>query len=170
MIFIFALSVLPFFAGAQNFIDELFNKYSGNENVTSIVISKNLFDFAFAMDNDKDGKLEKLKGKISDLKILVSENKNGLSPKFTEEIKGYIGKDSFLTLIEIIDGKKKVNLYVKKNDDKIVNLLLLSKEENQEVMLSLQGQFTMKELAELGRDANVNGSFHHLLYLKNIEK
>ena len=119
MIFIFALSVFPFFADAQNFIDDLFSKYSGNENFTSIAISKNLLDFVFALDKDKDSKLNMVKSKISDLKILISENKNGLNAKFTDEIKDYIGKDRFLTLIEIIDGKKKVNLYVKKNNDQI---------------------------------------------------
>ena len=170
MIFIIALSVLPFLVGAQGFIDDLISKYSGNANVTTIVISKNLLDFAFTLDNDKDGKLEKLKGKISDLKILISEKKTELSIELIDEIKGYMGKDNFLTLIEIIDGKKRVNLYVKKENDKVVHLLLLAKEENQEVMLSLQGQFTMKDLADLGKGTNINGHFHHLSYLKNIEK
>lgn len=170
MIFILVLFVSPLFVGAQGFVDDLFRKYSGDENITSIVIGKNLLDFAFSFDKSDDNKLEKLKSKISDLKILISENKNGLSANFTDEIKGHIDKDNFLTLIELIDGKKKINLYVKKDNDKVVHLLLLAKEENQEVLLSLQGQFSMKELAELGKGTNVNGSFHHLSYLKDIEK
>lgn len=170
MIIVLSLLVFPFFAVAQGYIDDLFRKYSGNENFTSIVISKNLLDFVFALDKHQDSKINKVKGKISDLKILISNNKSGLSPKFINEIKDNIDDDGFLTLIEIIDGNKKVNLYAKKDNDKIVHLLLLAKEVDQEVMLSLQGNFSMKELAELGRGTNIDGSFHHLTYLKDLEK
>ena len=170
MIFIFALSVIPFFVGAQDFIDDMFSKYSGNDNFTSIVISKNLLDFAFAIDKEKENGLEKLKGKISDLKILISEKKSDISTQFADEIRNNISKNSFLTLIEIIDGKKKVNLYVKKDNEIIVHLLLVATEEDQNVLLSLKGQFSKKDLAEIGRGTNVNGSFNHLSYLRNLEK
>lgn len=170
MIFILALLVFPFISGAQDYIDDLFNKYSGNENFTSIVISKNLLDFVFSLDKNKDSKLDMIKGKISDLKILILDNKRGLSIKFISEIKDNIDKDGFVTLIEIVDRTKKVNLYVKKDNEKVVHLLLLAKESDQEVMLSLQGNFSMKELADLGKGTNINGSFHHLTYLKELEK
>ena len=168
MIFLLALSALPFLAGAQDFIDDVFNKYSGKDNFTSIVISKDLLDFAFTIDKSKD--LDKLKGKISDLKILISDNKGENSIGFTSEIRDNLNKNSYLSLIEILDGKTKVNFYVKKDNDKIVHLLLLATEKDSEVLLSLKGQFTMKELVEIGNDSNSHGSFHHLSYLKNLER
>jgi hypothetical protein len=168
IIFLLALSVLPFLAGAQDFIDDLFNRYSGKDNFTSIVISKDLLDFAFNLDKDKD--LDKLKGKISDLKILISEHKNGSLVGFTNEIRDNLNKDSYLSLIEILDGKTKVSFYAQKDNDKIVHLLLLATEEDQDVLLSLKGQFTMKDLAELGNNSNNHGSFHHLSYLKNLDE
>lgn len=168
MIFIIAITVLPLFAGAQDFIDDVFNKYSGNEDFTSIVISKNLLDFAFTLDKEKE--LNSLKGKISDLKILISEKKNDLGVKFTDEVRSNLGKNDFLSVIEILDGKNKVNFYVKKDNDKIVQLILLATDKDQEVLLTLKGQFSMKELAELGKCSSEHGSFHHLSYLKNLEK
>lgn len=168
--FILGLSVLPFLASAQDFIDDVFNKYSGKDNFTSIVISKNLLDLAFAVDSDKSKDLEKLKGKISDLRILISEHQSDKSINFTNEIRSNLDKNSYLSLMEILSGKTKVNFYVKKDNEKIVHLLLLASEEDQEVLLSLKGQFTIKELVEMGKDSNEHGSFHHLSYLRNLEK
>ena len=121
---LFAISLLtfPLFVNAQDFIDELFNKYSGNENFTSIAISKNLLDFAFTIEKGNDS--NRLKGKISDLRILVSEHKSDGNLKFTDEIKSELNKSDYMSLIEIKDGKTKVNFYVKKNGEKIVHLLL----------------------------------------------
>lgn len=168
LLFAAALFVLPLFAGAQDFVEEMFSKYSGNQNFTSIVISKNLLDFAFTIDKEND--LNRLKGKISDLKILVSEHKTDVNLKFTEEVRSNLNKNEYLSLIEIRDGKTKVNFYVKKNGDQIVHLLLLASEVDQDVLLSLSGEFTMKDLSELGKCAKGGGSFHHLQYLKNVKE
>lgn len=164
------LSASSLIVNAQSIIDNLFSKYSGNDNFTSIIVNKSLLDFIFSMDTDKDSKLETLKGKISDLKILIADNRNSISAEFAEEVKAYIADDSFMSLMEIIDGKKRVNLYVKKNNDKVVHLLLSAREEKQEVLLSLEGQFTMKDLVQIGRDSKGKGSFGHLSYLKNLDK
>lgn len=168
LLFVTMLFVLPLFVGAQDFVDELFDKYSGNQNFTSIVISKNLLDFAFSMDKTND--LNSFKGKISDLKILVSEHKDDTNNKFTDEIRNNINKNEYMSLIEIRDGKTKVNFFVKKNGDKIVHLLLLASEINQDVLLSLSGNFTMKDLSEIGKNVKVDGSFHHLSHLKNVKE
>lgn len=168
LLFAASLFVLPLLAGAQDFVDDVFSKYSGNQNFTSIVISKNLLDFAFTIDKEND--LNRLKGKISDLKILVSEHKTELNLKFTDEIRNSLNKNEYMSLIEIRDGKTKVNFYVKKNGDKIVHLLLLASEVDQDVLLSLSGEFTMKDLSELGKCVKGDGSFHHLSYLKNVKE
>lgn len=169
VLFILLLAILPFFAGAQDFIDNLFSKYAGKENFTSIVISKDLLDFAFSFDKQDSG-IEQLKGKISDLKILISNDpKSDVSDGFTTEIMTNINKNNYLSLMEILDGKEKVNFYIKKENDKIVHLLLIAFEENEKVILSLKGKFTMKDLAEIGKDSH-DGSLHQLSHLKNIDK
>lgn len=166
---ILALFIIPFLAGAQDFIDEVFNKYSGSDNFTSIVIGKDLLDFAFSMD--KDNEIDKLKGKISDLKILVSNDQHESGNiGFTNEIRSALEKNNYLSLMEIKDGKDKVNFYVKKDNDIITHLILLAKEENEEILLSLKGQFSKKDLAELGKCTKHEGSFHHLSYLKSVDK
>ncbi|NOU17957.1 MAG: DUF4252 domain-containing protein [Bacteroidales bacterium] len=169
IIIILSFSMLPILAGAQDFIDDLFRKYSGNDGFTSIVINKDLLDFAFIINNDKD--IDKLKGKISDLRILISdEHQQGNNSTFKDEIKNSITKNNYQCLIEILDGKNKVNFYVKKDNDKIIHLILIASENNEEVLLSLKGQFTMKELIEMGKDSNHQGSFHHLSYLTHLDE
>lgn len=168
-IIILSIFIIPLFAGAQDFIDDVFNKYSGSNDFTSIVIGKDLLDFAFSIDkeNDKDN----LKGKISDLKILVSEKHDGLNNNsFTNEIRNSLDKNSYLSLMEIKDGKDKVNFYVKKNNDIIVHLILLATGDSEEVLISLKGQFTKQDLSDIGRSCKGEGSFHHLSRLSKIEK
>ena len=165
-IIILSFLVLPFLSNAQDFVDDLFKKYSGTEGFTSIVISKDLLDFAFTAGDD----LDKVKGKISDLKILVSNKHHYAgSTNFLNDIKVDFSKNSYLSMMEIIDGKDKVNIYVKKDNDKIVHLLLLASEDDEEIMLSLKGLFSMKDLVEMGKDSNNHGTFHHLSHLKDLE-
>ncbi len=169
IIIILSFAMLPILVGAQDFIDDLFRKYSGNDGFTSIVINKALLDFAFTINNDKD--IDKLKGKISDLRILISdEHQQGNSSTFKDEIKNSITKNDYQNLIEILDGKNKVNFYVKKDNDKIVHLIIIASENNEKVLLSLKGQFTMKELIKMGKDSNHKGSFHPLSYLTHLDE
>jgi len=165
---ILSFIIFPLLLEAQDVIDAVFKKYSGSDNFTSIIISKDLLDFAFSIDNDKD--IDKIKGKISDLKILISEHQKSGNTGFTNEIRDAIDKNSFMNLMEIRDGKSKVNIYAKKNADKIVHLILLANEEDEEVLLSIRGEFSTKDLVELGRNSNHDGSFHHLSYLRDLEK
>ena len=165
---ILMLSTLPFLAGAQNFIDNVFSKYSGKDNFTSIVISKDLLDLVFSVDSNKE--VDKIKGKIADLKILVSDNeKNGGVVGFTNEVRESINKENYLSLMEVLNGKEKVNFYVKKDNDRIVHLLLIATGKDEEVLLSLRGNFSMKDLSELGKGCH-DGTLHHLSNLKNLEK
>lgn len=169
IIIILFFAMLPILVGAQDFIDDLFRKYSGNDGFTTIVINKDLLDFAFTINNDKN--IDKLKGKISDLRILISnEHQQGNNSIFKEEIKNSITKNNFQSLIEILDGNNRVNFYIKKDNDKIIHLILIASENNEEVLLSLKGQFTMKELIEMGKDSNHQGSFHSLSYLTNLDE
>ena len=166
---ILALFIIPFISGAQDVIEDVFKKYSGNDSFTSIVIGKDLLNLAFSLDNEKNA--ESLKGKISDLKILVSNNT--LSKKndsFFTDIKEALDKNSYLNLMEIRDGKSKVRIYAKKDNDTISHLVLIASEDDEEVLLSLRGLFSMKELAELGKCSNGDGSFHYLSHLKDVEK
>jgi hypothetical protein len=151
---ILSFIIFPLLLEAQDVIDAVFKKYSGSDN--------------FSIDNDKD--IDKIKGKISDLKILISEHQKSENIDFTNEIRDAIDKNSFMNLMEIRDGKSKVNIYAKKNVDKIVHLILLANEEDEEVLLSIKGEFSTKDLIELGRNSNHDGSFHHLSYLRDLEK
>jgi len=168
---ILAISILPFWACAQDFIDDVFNKYSGKDGFTSIVISNELLNFAFALENDSIQGSDALKGKISDLKILVSKNHGGDGKiDFISDIKNNFNKNSYVSLMEILDGKSKVNFYVKKENEKIVHLLLLATDDGEQVLLSLKGNFTLKDLIEIGKNSHEHGGIRQLSYLKNLEK
>ncbi len=80
IVIILAFLILHFWASSKDFINEVFSKYSRNDGCTSIVINKDLLNFAFTAENDDN--IEKLKGKISDLKILISNNQSSKRNKY----------------------------------------------------------------------------------------
>lgn len=149
---------------AQESIEELFRKYQGKEGYTSIHISKGLLQLAAQFD-DSDADLKKLDGKLDDLRILVADS---YSKGFTGEIKGLLEKGSFISLMEVIDGHGQVNFYVQKNNERVSQLVLLATGPDEDVLLSIKGNFTLNELAELGRGSGRHGYLHHMSILGGL--
>jgi short subunit fatty acids transporter len=163
---ILAMVFVPLLVNSQGFIDDVFNRYSGKNGFTSVVISPQLFQIIALLDKE-DQELQKLSEKLISLKILVSEDK---SLGFTNEIKDRLKNGEYLNLMEVIDGKQKVNFYAKKKGDMISDLLLLAIDENEEVMLSLTGNFKLNELSNLGSSTSSIGGMAHISLLKKLEE
>lgn len=152
---------------AQESIDEVFRKYNGKEGYTSIHIGKGLLQLASLFDDDRDADMIKLDGKFDDLRILVADSYN---QGFTDEIKDLLEKGSFISLMEVIDGQDRVNFYVQKNTDRVSQLILLAIDHNEEVLLSIKGNFTLSELAEFGRGSGRPGHLHHMSLLGKLDE
>jgi len=152
---------------AQESIDEVFRKYQGKEGYTSIHISKGLLQLAALFDEDSDTDLKKMDGKLDDLRILVADS---CSKGLTDEIKGLLEKNSFISLMEVIDGHDKVNFYVQQNNARVSQLVLLATGHDEDVLLSIKGNFTLNELAELGRGSGRHGHLHHMSLLGSLDE
>ena len=153
------------FAMGQDFIDQVFKQYVGKQGFTSVVISPQVFTLLSAIDpNDKD--LKTISEKISSLKILVSEDK---AIGFTNEIRSKMKSTNFVSIMEVIDGKQKVNFYVKQSGETITDFVLIAIDDKEEVLLSITGNFKLNELANLGGKNAIGGKDGHLSLLKKLE-
>ncbi len=168
LVLILVIALAPAFLFAQNSaVEKLFKKYGGQDGFTTITINSGLLKMA-AQFADEDEDLEVL-NQINNIKILVQED--GLADSFYEEVMGKLKRDSYEELMTVNSDDENVIFLIKKDDDKVSELLLIASGEDENVLIYIGGDLQMKDLAKLGSSINMDGgSFAHLDYLKDLEK
>ena len=134
---------------AQN---KLFDKYSEMDNVTSVYISKAMFQM---MPNFETNGLNlmNLKGKIESLQILTTQ-KADLRERMRGEFKTLIGKDHE-ELMRVKDGKTKANFYVKQQGELIQELIMIADmDDGSFSVMQLLGRFTLQDVQEITSEIN----------------
>ena len=133
---------------AQN---KLLDKYSEMDNVTSVSISKAMFQM---MPNFETNGLNlmNLKGKIEGLQILTTEN-NSIKETMRNDFKNLIGKDHE-ELMKVKDGKTRATFYVKQKGDLISELIMLADTDKSFNVIRLSGNFTLQDIQEITKEMN----------------
>lgn len=139
LLFLFCSSI----CFAQN---KLFDKYSEMDNVTSIYISKSMFQM---MPNfETNGlKMANLKGKIDALQILTTEDSQ-IKEDMRKEFNGLFGKDHE-ELMWIKDGNTRATFYAKKKGEQISELIMLADTDSSFNVIQLLGKFTLKDIQDI---------------------
>lgn len=129
---------------AQN---TLFDKYADKDNVTSVFITKKMFQMMPSVDTSKLN-LKNMKNKIESLQILTTEEKK-MQENMRNEFMALMKKD-YDELMRIKDGKTKVNFYVKQKGNLISEMVMIADSaENDFTVIQLLGSFTLKEMQEI---------------------
>ena len=123
--------------------DKLFEKYADMDNVTSVFISKKMFEM---MPSIESGGLDliNLKGKINNLQILTSD-KREIRDQMRKEFSGLIGK-SHEELMRVKDNKTKATFYIEQKGDLINEMIMMADTESQYVIIRLTGKFTLQDI------------------------
>ena len=123
--------------------DRLFEKYADMDNVTSVFISKKMFEM---MPNIESGGLDlmNLKGKINNLQILTSE-KREIRDQMRKEFSGLIGK-SHEELMRVKDNNTKATFYIEQKGDQINEMIMLADTDSMYVIIRLAGKFTLQDI------------------------
>lgn len=108
-----------------------------------------------------------LSEKFSGLKILVSEKNDA---GFSAEVKEFIKKENLQVLMEIVEANKKVNFYASLNNGIISNMILHAVEPNEEVLLTISGNFSLKELSKMGNVSVLGNESKHIALLRELEE
>ena len=134
---------------AQNTpIDKLFKKYSGQEGFTTVLVTEDMFKVISNLEEEK-GEIEGTLGKIERVRIIAQEDEaNVEGVNFMEELKG-VEFDDYKELVVVKEADQEVLVLAKEEDGNIRELLVLvGGEEN--VLVSVEGKFTMEDLEALG--------------------
>ena len=128
---------------AQN---KLFDKYTDMDNVTSVYISKAMFQMMPAIEN-VGVNLMNLKGKIESLQLVSTENKNMITQMKKEFSQLVTSKHQ--ELMRVKDGKSNVKFYTDMKGDQIKELIMLVDTDDNFTAILLVGNFTIKDIQEI---------------------
>lgn len=151
------LSVLTI-VRSQSPVDELFDKYTGKEGYTTVIISKYMFDLFKNIDaDDPEAKeMNELISKLTGIKILASEKKDE-SGNFLKDVKKKISSADYKELMTIKEEDQDVRFLVRENGGKVSELLLVAGGNGDNVLISIQGDIDMKNISKLAKAMNIEG-------------
>ena len=141
--------LLPLLLTAQNTpIDKLFNKYSGKEGFTTVLVTEDMFKVISNLEEEK-GDIEGSLGKVQRVRVIAQEDEaNVEGVNFMEELKG-VEFDDYKELVVVKEADQEVLVLAKEEDGKIRELLVIVGGEDN-VLVSVEGKFTMEDLEALG--------------------
>ncbi|MBN2616583.1 MAG: DUF4252 domain-containing protein [Bacteroidales bacterium] len=160
---VMTLALMPMFTQAQTVIDNLYQKYAGKPDFTSINISPEMFQMLAQFDmNDSSKKVQaaqKAMDQLKGLKMLVYEPKDSLKAiAFYKQIEKMVPTVGFKDLMTVDSHNSKVRFLVNKaKDGKIKELLMIVGGPSQAMVMSLTGLLDMKTISEISKSMNIKG-------------
>lgn len=137
-------------------IHHFYQQYRDNDHATRLNLKGGLLRIASGFTDDKDAR--RILRKVSHLRLLVVEEDNPVSAEaYTQLIRG-IQSDRFEPLIQVREGKQRIEFFMRENGDTITDLLMLLHDEGEFIMLSLEGKLQFSDLNDLQID--VDGAQH----------
>ena len=130
---------------AQN---SLFDKYADMDDVTSVFISKAMFQMMPAIEQ-VGVNLMNMKGKIESLQLVSTEKQNKI-PQMKKEFSQLVTAQH-KELMRIKDGKDRVNFYSDMKGDQIKELIMLAETDSSYTAIQLIGNFTLQDIQDIAK-------------------
>jgi hypothetical protein len=150
IILILIAVALPAFLLAQNSaVDKIFEKYKGQEGVTTVNISPELFQILDGMDVEEIDNSEIPFDKVGSLQVLTIEDPElNKGVNFYDEIKNDLKTDDYAEVMTVDDGDETVRMWIKTDGNNVAEfLLIVGGDEN--VLVYITGSFNMNDLEDL---------------------
>jgi hypothetical protein len=151
---------LLFFAGGlyaqKNPIDAFFDKYSGQEGITTIYISSKMFSMMASVDLD-DEELEEVLDNLKSIRILTVEDEDlNMSLNFYEELTSELDISGYEELMVVKQSGKDLKFLVKEKGKRIAELLMIGGGPGQNMLVSIKGDLDMDNISEISRTIGID--------------
>ncbi|MCA1757452.1 MAG: DUF4252 domain-containing protein [Bacteroidales bacterium] len=144
-------------AGQVDPVNEMFDKYSGQEGVTTIFISSRMFRIMAGVELD-DENINDLMTRLKSIRILtVNDSILNSRVNFYKELESMMSFDSYEELMVVRDGGTDLKFLVKGRGDRIDELLMIgggNKDGN--VMISIRGDLNMDNISDISRGIGIS--------------
>jgi len=125
---------------------KLFDKYADMDNVTSVYISKAMFQMMPAVTG-VGLDMANLAGKMEGLQLVTTEKSDMIS-QMRKEFTQLVNKEQ-QELMRVKDGNTRVTFYANMKDDLITELLMLADTDSSFTVIQLLGKFTLKDIQDM---------------------
>ena len=159
VVFVFILLPTVFFGQAA------FDKYDGQDDVTSVIVNKKMFQMMGSVKMDTKNKEEQqylnLIKKLDNLKVFTT-NSTRVTADMKVTSEKYMKSAGLEELMRVNDNGKNIKISVKSgtNDSQIKELLMFmegSSKGNETVLMSLTGDFDLNEISVLTDKMKIPG-------------
>ena len=168
---ILALLMAPVLVSAQN----QFDSFEDENDVTSVIVTKNMFKLLSKMDLDSQDPEAKeylaMVDNLDNIKVFTTENPT-VASKMDASVAKYVASSKGLgELMRVKDDGKNIKFYSKEGkNENFVSELLMHMNGNIDgkkmtVIMSITGNIDLKQISKLTAELNVPGSEE----LKNIK-
>lgn len=144
-------------------MDKLFAKYAGQDCFTTVSISSDMFQLFANIEVEGQGtedfkEFQDMVTQLNGLKILTysQEGKCG-SIDFMKELMSAYPMEKYTQLMEVREADEEVKFYALKEGGKIPELLMVAREKDEIVALSLTGNIDLSYISKLGKSMNIEG-------------
>lgn len=151
IILLLALVIIPSLLSAQpRCVKKFYRKYKHYEYTTNLKLGKPLLFVAAAFIPDDAGK--QLFKKVNKFRLLVfqtGEKDNGRRDRDINKLTSQLEKESFSPLVQVRNAGDQVKIWAQDKGDKIKDLIVLAKDEDDLVFLSVTGNFAYSDISDL---------------------
>ncbi|MCF8224981.1 MAG: DUF4252 domain-containing protein [Bacteroidales bacterium] len=143
--------LVPFIMNGQSqTIDAVIDKYSGQEGVTVVNISPELFQVMSGMKIEQIEDAEVPFDKLSEVKILSIENQALLAENdFFAEVTDGLNTSEFVEIMTVKDGDENIRMWMKNEGRQIRDFLLVVSSPDEGVVVYIKGDFNMNDIEGL---------------------
>lgn len=162
-----ALMVTPLLGSAQS----IFDKYEEMDEVSSVIVNKNMFELLMKMDVDVDDPEAKefmdIAKSLSGVKVFVTEDK-AVSDDMKSTVDRYLKSSSLSELMRVKDKDANVKFYIRegKDSDHVSELLMfvtginnsdieINDRKIETVLLTLTGDIDLTKIGALTKKMNL---------------
>lgn len=148
---IVVMVLVPVFAAAQSAnIEKIMSKYSGQEGVTLVNISPELFQIVNGLEIEDIDDADFPFDKLSNLKVLAVENEALLAGgNFYDEVTNGLNLSDFAEIISVKDGDEDVRIWLHADGKQIKELFLVVSSPDEGVVVYIEGDFNMSDIEGL---------------------
>lgn len=163
IIALFALVLLvPLTQAQESITQELYEKYSGTEGITTVHITKELFGMIAQMnfEGEEAEEMNEMKDAMAGLefiKIVMFENgsdDNKDFASFKKDLKGF-NLDGYSELMVVDDKDEKIRFVALKDGDMIKEFLILISSPTQVGFISIFGDMDMETISKVSQGMGI---------------
>ena len=134
-------------------IEKVIKKYSGQEGVTTVNISPELFQIISDMDVQEIADADVPFDKLTAVKVLVVENAELLANgSFYDEVTDGLNTDDYAEVLSVREGDEDVRMWMKTEGKQIREFLLVVSEPSEGVLVYIAGDFNMSDIEGLAQE------------------